>query len=143
MAMRAVLRAARHPRFGAQELGERFEQFVTEVTEIIPATARALEDGELARVGELVAQSQRWAEEGLRNQTEETRWLVRAIRNDAVAASAFGAGFGGSVWALVPDERVDALMRSWRDRYLSAFPQHAARAEFFATTGGPPAMRLK
>ena len=60
--MRAVLRAARHARFGAQELGERFEQFVTEVTEIIPATARALEDGELARVGELVAQSQRWAE---------------------------------------------------------------------------------
>jgi galactokinase len=64
------------------------------------------------------------------------------MHDDAVAASAFGAGFGGSVWALVPVERAGALVAQWRERYAEAFPEHRSTAEFFLTSAGPPARRL-
>jgi len=60
----------------------------------------------------------------------------------AVAASAFGAGFGGSVWALVESSRVESFRSSWSDAYNEAFPQPARRSEFFSTQAGPPATRL-
>ena len=50
----------------------------------------------------LVDQSQAATEQLLGNQVPETVWLAREARGlGAIAASAFGAGFGGSVWALV------------------------------------------
>jgi galactokinase len=60
----------------------------------------------------------------------------------AVAASAFGAGFGGAVWALVPTRDAAQLCETLRDEYCAAFPQHAQAAEFFASPAGPPAQRL-
>ena len=52
--------------------------------------------------GKLVDESQVAAEELLGNQVPETISLAKHARAlGAYAASAFGAGFGGSVWALV------------------------------------------
>ena len=65
-----------------------------------------------------------------------------ARRLGAVAASSFGAGFGGSVWALVEEARSDAFMREWRLAYGRACPDAAARAVFFETSPGPAAFRL-
>ena len=61
----------------------------------------------MAAFGDLVDRSQQLAERRLGNQVPETIELARSARElGARAASAFGAGFGGSVWALV--SRADA-----------------------------------
>jgi galactokinase len=79
----------------------------------------------------------------LKNQVPETVHLARRARElGATAASAFGAGFGGSVWALVTREGAEEFLRRWRDDYSRHFPQHAARARFFGTTAGPAAFAM-
>ena len=55
-----------------------------------------------AALGDLSAESQADAETLLDNQVQETVELVASARRlGAFASSSFGAGFGGSVWALV------------------------------------------
>ena len=126
-----------------QDLRARFDQFVEETFVIIPKVADLLAAGRVEEISELVERSQRGAERGLRNQVPETVFLADAARElGAVAASAFGAGFGGSVWALVDEERLDTFCDDWPDVYERAFPQHAARAQFFTTAAGPAALRL-
>ena len=93
--------------------------------------------------GAAVARSQSGAECALHNQIPETIALVRGARAlGAVAASAFGAGFGGSVWALVERARVEEFRERWSEAYRVEFPGAAARAEFFVTGAGPAATRL-
>ncbi|HVZ78025.1 MAG TPA: galactokinase family protein [Gemmatimonadaceae bacterium] len=129
--------------FPAEYLVNRLDQFVDESTRIIPAVRAALEHGDLARVGALVAGSQANAESLLGNQVPETVALVQMAREaGAVAASAFGAGFGGSVWALVQARDADAWAQEWLSRYGRAFPAAAVRASVFVTPAGPPAVRL-
>ncbi len=129
--------------FDVTDLVMRLDQFAAEALEIIPAASDALERGDLPTLGQLVDRSQRGAELLLGNQVPETFHLARSARSlGAVAASAFGAGFGGSVWALVRRDDVERFTSCWEESYLKQFPQHADRAAFFATSAGPPAMRL-
>ena len=60
----------------------------------------------------------------------------------AVAASAFGAGFGGSVWAMIHEDRAEDFSTSWSKSYEEAFPNQAHDASFVITRAGPPAMRV-
>lgn len=129
--------------YTAESLVERVEQFDTETNDIIPAAGDALSRGDLATFGAHVARSQAGAERALHNQIPETIALVRRARElGAPAASAFGAGFGGSVWALIESAESDAFVRRWATDYRAAFPDAAPRAEFFVTRAGPPARRL-
>ena len=130
-----------------EPLRARVEQFALESTVLVPRAGNALERGDLAALGTLVDRSQAAAEALLGNQVPETIFLARAARElGAVAASAFGAGFGGSVWALVAASEVDAFIPRWRDAYLASFPERARprprRAEFFITHAGPHACAL-
>jgi galactokinase len=123
------------------ELAERAEQFTIETERLIPACVHALERGDVDRFGALVDESMRHAERMLRNQVPETSFLARRARElGAVAASAFGAGFGGSVWAMVEVERAPDLLHALRDSYTDNFPEHRDAAEFFETPAGPPAL---
>ena len=141
--MLAALGSERHADYPPASLIERVEQFDTESNDIIPAAADALAHGDLTAFGAQVARSQLGAERALHNQVPETMALVRRARElGACAASAFGAGFGGSVWALVERARADEFRRQWNDAYRAEFPNAAARAEFFVTRAGPPASRL-
>ena len=141
--IRDVLNKATEAEYSRESLVERFNQFHAETNEIIPAAGDALARGDLRAFGELVARSQDGAERGLLNQIPETIALVRQARElGAVAASAFGAGFGGSVWALVDSSSAEAFRRGWSDAYAHAFPQSATHAEFFCTLAGPSAVRL-
>jgi len=82
--------------------GPRLQQFLAEDARVIEATD-AFARADIARIGELAAASQRDADVLLGNQVPETRALVdRALAAGAAAASSFGAGWGGSVWVLVP-----------------------------------------
>ena len=127
------------------DLHDRLSQFVVESTELIPRAGDALLRGDLAELGALVDRSQAGAEQQLRNQIDETIWLVREARSSgggAVAASAFGAGFGGAVWALVRTPDAETFRAKWAHGYAARFPSAARRAEFFVTRAGPAATRL-
>jgi galactokinase len=90
-----------------------------------------------------VARSQRAAEELLDNQVPETMFLARAARQQgAVAASSFGAGFGGAVWALIPVDEVNGFRAAWADAYAAEFPERANAARFFTERPGPAAFEL-
>ena len=141
--VRDAISRAGDTEFGPDLLVARFDQFVAESLRIVPAMGDALGRGDFAAVGSLVDQSQRWAETGLGNQIPETIGLARIARElGAAAASAFGAGFGGSVWALVRDGQEEAFSARWAAAYGHAFPAAAGRAVFLATRPGPPASRV-
>ena len=121
----------------------RFDQFFEESTQIIPAVADALARSDLAAIGPLVDRSQELAERFLGNQIPETIALAREARRlGAVAASTFGAGFGGSVWALVGESDVEAFRAQWTESYARRFPEAASKAEFFPTRPGPALLRM-
>jgi galactokinase len=124
------------------ELAKRFIQFGAELG-LVRAAGNALLEGDLDRAGKLVDFSQAGAEFFLANQIPETIELAHSARAlGAIAASAFGAGFGGSVYALVRTEGAEAFRSQWAERYADRFPQIAAAARFFTSAAGIPATRL-
>ena len=133
-----------HPPAGLEpaELNQRLDHFIGEMAVIGPA-GDALAAGDLAGFGELVDRSQRLSEDLLGNQIPETAALARLAREaGAHAASAFGAGFGGSVWALVAAGQCEAFLRDWGAAYRAAFPEAGRSADFFRTQAGPAAFEL-
>jgi len=140
---RAILRRSNANGFSPSELLARLDQFVAESEEIIPQAAAAIDENRLRTLGELVDRSQAGAEAALGNQVPETIELAASARRlGAVAATAFGAGFGGSVWALVDSDRADAFKEEWSARYAKTFPDAAKNAHFFRSTAGPAATRI-
>jgi galactokinase len=138
-----ILKRATVGGFTADVLKARFEQFVEESSSLVPAAGDAIQAADLERLGTLSDRSQWLAEHLLRNQVPETVALAASARElGAVAASAFGAGFGGSVWALVRAAAVQEFVERWRAGYASRFPEAASRAAFLTTRPGPAAMAL-
>lgn len=121
----------------------RLRHFAFENGEVVPGAAGALERHDLDEFGCWVDRSQEAADRWLGNQVEETSWLAAEARElGAVAASAFGAGFGGSVWAMVKQEHAGDFLELWSTRYTTRFPGHAAESRFFSTGAGGPATEL-
>lgn len=124
------------------DLRQRAEQTIIETTDIIPAAVTALAASDFARFGALTARSQAMAVSHLLNQVPETIALVASAQDHgAVAASAFGAGFGGAVWAAFQrgDHRADAWIADYRQR----FPQHPSAALYHIAPGpGATALEL-
>lgn len=136
--LRALLRKA-----GQDALLGRLEQFRLETFDLIPGATVALAGGDVETFGALVDRSQRAAVHLLGNQVPETVALAAIARDaGAAAASAFGAGFGGSVWALVRAADTAAFLADWRARYLARFPGHAVKAQFFSSGAGAGRHRL-
>ena len=125
-------------------LANRLLQFHAEVMQFIPDVKTALQINDLALLSKAVRRSQELAEIYLGNQVPETIYLAKSARAlGAVAASAFGAGYGGSVWALVEAEAHDRFRDAWRTGYEAAFPQYASRAAFFVDPTGPAAFSIR
>ncbi len=125
--------------FPKKKLLDRIEQFYVENFHIIPKVSELLGSGRIGEVGELIDLSQQNAERLLGNQVDETIFLQRSAREiGAVSASAFGAGFGGSVYAMVSVNDAGSFLRSWRETYLKKFPQHEITSEFFITRPSQP-----
>ena len=118
----------------------RREQFVEECTVIVPGVAAALAACDWITLGALVDRSQFLAEAVLGNQVPETVLLQRLARElGAIAASAFGAGFGGAVWAMVRADDAERFSQQWRTRYLERFPDRAADCRVLTTKPSGPA----
>ena len=104
---------------------------------------RSLRGGDLAEFGRQVDRSQQHGVDVLGNQIAETADMARLARREgALAASAFGAGFGGGVWALVERDRADEFNRAWQAAYAEAHPQAAQSSSYFASRPGPAACAL-
>ncbi|HEX7086170.1 MAG TPA: galactokinase family protein [Vicinamibacterales bacterium] len=122
-------------------LARRLEHYVLEEQQLLPAALAALDAGRIETFGVLVDRSQRAAEDLLGNQVPETVTLARLARElGAHAASAFGAGFGGSVWALVDADSAGTFLDTWLERYARAHPGAAPHASGFVTRPGPGAL---
>ena len=127
----------------ADDLLRRLAQYQEETEQLIPRALRALRSMDYGTLRLAVQRSQQLAEDVLQNQIEETSWLAaHAITHGALAASAFGAGFGGSVWALVRRDNTAKFMDAWTAAYIERFPQHEGSADFWFTDAGPSATEL-
>ncbi len=136
-------RAGADYEFTANHLIARLEQFFDETFVIIPQAADALARGDVKQFGSLVDRSQGGAERALENQIAETVHLTRYARDlGAHAASAFGAGFGGSVWAMVRASDAERFATRWRERYLRTHGAASHRALFFPTQPSAPAFEV-
>ena len=141
--IRAAIEEAGLPEEKARELVKRLEQFVLESGAIVPQGAESFGKRDWRALGELSRASQKSAEKKLGNQIAETSALVRMARErGAIAASAFGAGFGGSVWALVRRADASEFCTEWKADYARSFPNAAPRSEFFMSGAGPGMMKL-
>ncbi len=120
--------------FETRELIDRVRQFYCENFTVIGQVSDLLSAGQIDRIGGLIDISQRNAERYLGNQTEETIVLQRTARElGAAAASAFGAGFGGSVYALVRREAAEEFTGHWRKKFHSRYPGLGRYSSFFRT----------
>lgn len=142
-AREALMAAGEAGTFTPDELVERFDQFVLESEEVIPAAFGALADGDAGAFGDLVRRSREAGIRHLHNQVEETIWLSeKADALGAAAASPFGAGFGGSVWSLVRTGEAEGFANAWGAAYRETFPSRADASVFIVTRPGPAAFEV-
>lgn len=113
-------------------LVDRLHQFREETLDLIPAAVAALRAQDATAFGAAVTRSHHIGNAALNNQIDETRHLAdRAVALGAYGASAFGAGFGGSVFAVVAREEAETFRKAWQADYRARFVAVADRAEFF------------
>lgn len=109
----------------------RIEQFRAETERMVPQALQAFGNADATLLGRLSVESQQRAETALRNQIPETSFLARAaMAAGAHGATAFGAGFGGAVWAVVDRDDAEEVRERWKASYAAAFPQRAGKAEW-------------
>ena len=129
--------------YNSQYLLDRLEQFYKENFQIIPKSIRAISNKNFGKFGELVDRSQSLATYKLKNQVPETEYLSRESRKlGAVAASSFGAGFGGSVWALVDRNDAEDFIQKLSRNYSILYPESSESGEYFTAKPGPGAFSL-
>jgi galactokinase len=129
--------------FSSEDLLDRFDQFLIESEELIPHATRAMSENNLASFANDVFRSQETGARLLKNQVEQTEWLARrAVELEAMGASAFGAGFGGSVWALVNGDTVSGFVDTWHTDYIARFPEFESACKFIVTRPGPAAFEI-
>ena len=120
--------------------GARLDHFIAETARVREA-ADAFAAGDITRIGALAAASQADADRVLRNQVPQTRDLVTlALEHGAAAASSFGAGWGGSVWALVETAAAAPFLDAWLGAYRAHHPGLASTA-FIAPPAHAPKSR--
>lgn len=104
----------------ADYLRARVRQYRAETAVIVPGMADAIARADAPAAAALMARSQEMAEQALQNQVPQTSWLAAHAReHGAVAATAFGAGFGGAVWALVAEGDAHQVAGSWMKAFAA------------------------
>jgi galactokinase len=136
--LRELDRAAAADGGMAPSLGDRVRQFILEDRVHVPRAIEALKTRDLARFGQLLSDSHRASKKDLWNIVPEIDWLMEcACGLGAAGASGFGAGFGGSIFAVTTADQAEALLGQWRRRYTAGFPDRAREADFFIAEPSP------
>ena len=137
--LRHVLEHTSQSDVAAADLLRRLSHFLAENARVTDAV-RAFGAADARAMCEIASASQAGADEGLANQVPETRALASAARAaGAFAASSFGAGFGGSVWALVEGDDGEAarVASTWSARYRASCPEILG-VDWFVARPAPP-----
>lgn len=139
--LHALVQRRPHGTYDATVLQRRLAHFVAEDGRV-PQAAAAVAAGDAAAFAALAAASQADADGLLGNQVPETRDLAACARDCGIlAASSFGAGFGGSVWGLALARDAGAAAQAWVAAYRSRYPR-AGAVEMFVATPGPGLIAL-
>jgi len=127
----------------AGSLVRRFTQFFYESEYIVPELADAFAKDDRKKIGAFLEDSHERTVNELLNTIPETAWLPReAISLGAIGATAFGAGFGGSCYAVVERSESAAFLKKWSDSYHKKFPKWVKTSSFFECVPGPGAFEL-
>jgi galactokinase len=143
--LRAIADRSDVPGWSRSALRDRLDHFAQEDARVAESVV-ALRRGDAGTFGRLAAESHMGSERLLQNQVSETSALVRlALEAGAFGARSFGAGFGGSVWAVVEssgaaDDR--KFVERWMAAYRAACPGPAARSVAFVSKPGPPVTKV-
>ena len=112
-------------------LRRRARHVVTEITRV-ERSVSAIEAGDWARLGRLFDESHVSMRDDFEISCPELDTSVAtAVEAGAIGARMTGGGFGGSSIALVPEERVDAVVRAIDTAFVAA--GFAAPAHLLAT----------
>lgn len=133
--LRDLVYRSGQPPGSIESLVRRLSHVVREDAIIRPAV-QAFQTGDAEALGRLSEQSQAIAESLLRNQVPETIQLARSARRlGAFAARSFGAGFGGSVWALIDAPAAVEFAAAWHPGafVMRPAPPHARLPQQFAS----------
>jgi len=110
---------------------------------VVPGVAQALKTRNWHALKSFVDESQLHAERVLLTTTPETKWLVdESIKLGSLAASVFGAGFGGSVYAIVENLNAETFMENIMKSYYAAFSNVASERCCFSTFPSTGAMYI-
>jgi galactokinase len=119
-------------------LVDRVRQFVMEDTRIIPRALSALRSREREAFGKELSASHRASARFLWNIVPEVDHLQSsALALGAAGASGFGAGFGGSIMAVVQARESRAFISGWRARYHDRHPERGQEASFLSAAPAP------
>jgi galactokinase len=122
----------------APSLSDRVRQFILEDRTHVPGAIEALKSHDLGRFGKLLSDSHRASKKDLWNIVPEIDYLAEsACELGAAGASGFGAGFGGSIFAVTTADRAETLIEAWRARYQVRFPDRAKESDFFIAQPSP------
>ncbi|MEJ2503539.1 MAG: galactokinase family protein [Gemmatimonadota bacterium] len=136
--LRAIADGARALGLDPDALTRRARHFMEE-TSLVDDAFRALAAGDIQTFASAANRSAERGAELLGNQVPETLALTALARDlGAPAASPFGAGFGGAVWALVRHARAEPFLAAWEERYRARYPDRS-HATFFRTRAAAPA----
>ena len=115
-----VLSEARDKRFLEQDLVGRYKSFFNESRVFIPQAADALVAGRHEILAEVINASHECSKAYLQNISPEIDGLVGlARRSGALAATGFGAGFGGSAYAVIERQDLEGFLARWEEAYRS------------------------
>ena len=120
--LRHIVRDSSVTGWAAGDLERRLDHFVGEDARVLPAL-EAFRRADTDALSSLSRASQDQADRLLGNQIKETIALAKKARGSgAFAACSFGAGFGGSVWALATAEQAANVAEEWHDAAFVARP---------------------
>jgi galactokinase len=115
---------------GKKELAGRAYQFYKE-QDIIYRGVLFLRQNDMAGYGELINQSHDLSRKYLKNIVPEVDFLQKSANElGALGATGFGAGFGGSCYAVIRASQHDVFIEGWRRKYAAKYPQFKSRAQF-------------
>ncbi len=113
-----------------ESLAERVFQFFKE-RELTERAVACLKTNDLRGYGRLLNQSHDLSKKYLRNIAQEVDFLQRSANElGALGASGFGAGFGGSCYAVVDSSRSDEFLERWKTAYTLRYPHFRSSAQF-------------
>jgi galactokinase len=126
------------------ELSKRFEHFVSEHTQIVPAVITGLRRSSLDEVGLQLDRSHKLANLLLAIHVPQTNCLyATANEYGAVFVNTTGNGFGSAVWAMVETNEIESFLGKWQTRYETDFPEQKALATFFVAKTAPACLKIQ